>query len=193
MKTLVNDNAPAIQPGETDLSTFLSGYKEPMKVNAAPVTNGTPAPAPAPVTASPGSNALNNTIQYYRTGKKAGQPRPQKNINTSNQPAPAPPPGNTMQPQGVIQNEMISGALFITLVDLVLPMVIAFVNNKVSKQKISADSLTLTDKQRKDLEPVCDQVVRQLQLSANPVVLLTVSLGGIYAMNFMLQKNLSKK
>ncbi len=192
MKTLVNDTTTPTPTATPDLDTFLSGYKAPLNINPDSVTapGQTPGmpPKPAPIY-SPGSNAVNQTIQYYRTGKKAGQPKP---IKTYNQGPPINPGPQGQQSQGVINSELISGALFITLVDLILPVLIAFANNRFSKIKIEADKLQLTEKQRKDLEPVCDQVVRQLNLNANPMVLLTISLGGLYAMNFMLQKSVAE-
>lgn len=79
------------------------------------------------------------------------------------------------------------------LVDLVLPMIIAFVNNQVSKTQIEASSLGLDDKQKKDFEKLADEVVKQFNLQANPAVILAVSMGGVYMMNVVLQRSLAEQ
>jgi predicted alpha/beta hydrolase family esterase len=72
-------------------------------------------------------------------------------------------------------------------------MIIAFVNNQVSKVQIDASSLGLDDKQKKDFEKLADEVVKQFNLQANPAIILAVSMGGIYMMNTVLQRSLAEQ
>jgi hypothetical protein len=82
-------------------------------------------------------------------------------------------------------NSIITGSLFITMVDLLLPMIMAFLHNKTSKKKIEASDLQLTEKQKKDLEPICNEVVKKISFGSDPVTMLIISLIGIYGFNLM--------
>jgi hypothetical protein len=86
------------------------------------------------------------------------------------------------------ENPVISGGLLILLIDLALPNIMCFVNNKVSKQKIKASSLQLTEDERKQLEPLADQVAREMAVKANPLTVLIISLVSMYGMKLMTQK-----
>jgi hypothetical protein len=106
------------------------------------------------------------------------------------------PKGEQDQPTGqdpnnLVETPMLSGALLIMLIDLALPNLVCFANNKLDKKgkKIQAGALMMTEEQRKELEPVADQVAKEMSLKANPLVLLIVSMLGIYGINFMMLKN----
>lgn len=189
MQTLVNDN-PA--PSKTlGLDSLLADYKEPLQVNPGAVNTPQPNTGQTinPNLSKPLVNAINGAEQqFYKTGKKAGQPKPNKGAKQSFTP---PPVSQPIQQGPTINSQLISGTLFITLIDVIIPVAISFIHNRFSKSKIESSALKLTPEQRKDLEPLCDQVVQQLNLRANPAILLAISLGGIYVMNFMLQKNLA--
>jgi hypothetical protein len=86
-------------------------------------------------------------------------------------------------------SSVISGSLLILLIDLILPNIMAAVNNKVSKKKIKASLLQMTPEQRKELEPVADAVSREMMLKANPLAMLIISMIGIYGVNLMMLKN----
>lgn len=178
MKSLVNDNNPAVDSNKpvTELDTFLSGYTAPMVINPGGQSNGNP--AVNPLASKPVESVLQNVEQaVYKTGKKAGQPKPNQG---KAQQAPA------AQPQ--VNSVLISGALFIMIVDFLLPVVIAFVHNKTNKNRIEPQAIKLTDQQKKEIEPLCDQVVKYLNLNANPLVLLMISLGGAYSMGYMAER-----
>lgn len=108
--------------------------------------------------------------------KKRGRPRKEKPV--------------------VISGEIISGALFIMLIDLAIPQVIAIANNQFSKNKIDANELRLTKAQKDELQPLADQVVKQLEITGNPVYIFILSMMGIYGLNFAMLKqteNIGKK
>lgn len=92
-------------------------------------------------------------------------------------------------PQAEIQaSDYINGAMFILLIDLLLPNVIAFGNNKLTKKKIKASKMQMTDKQRSDLQPLADEVAKHLLVNVSPITLFVISLVGIYGINFMMLK-----
>lgn len=186
-----------------DLATFLGEYKEPMTVTPQATDNKKPVEPVNGNISKPLENIISSgmgndvqptvpqgEVKYYRTGKKAGQPRPVK------------PPGNVPPVQPVqplpqqqvqgqpVQNSLISGALFLVVIDVAIPYVIVFINNKYSKIKMTAGLIQLSKEQKKDLEPIAEEVVRYLNIRANPVLIFTVSIGGMYAMNYNLQKTI---
>lgn len=188
-----------------DLATFLGDYKEPMTVTPQAATDNKKPVEPVNSNISkPLENIINHNlgndiqptqqatdIKYYRTGKKAGQPRPVKPVNGLPPVQPAQQPTQTVTQAGQpVQNSLISGALFLVVVDVAIPYVIVFINNKYSKIKMTAGLIQLSKEQKKDLEPIAEEVVRYLNIRANPVLIFTVSLGGMYAMNYNLQKTI---
>jgi hypothetical protein len=90
--------------------------------------------------------------------------------------------------KNVINSSIISGALFLLFIDLVIPNLISVVNNRVSRSKIGAEMLKLTTDQRKELEPLAEEVARLINIKGNPVMILSLSLGAIYLSNFMVLK-----
>ena len=91
----------------------------------------------------------------------------------------------------IAESPVITGALMMMLIDLALPQLIAFANNKLNKKgkKIQATALQMTPEQRKELEPVADQVAKEMMIQANPLTVLIISMIGIYGINFMMIKN----
>lgn len=199
MKNLVNDVAEPVQSGNS-ISDFLSTYQTEMKIlpNAnAPVTNPTLSRPLENVVTDIKNGSWIGDQRYYQTGKKAGQLKKSVTGNTQVKATVMPQqgqplPNNPANQIGGIQNSLITGSLFLLVVDLVIPFTIAAVNNWFSKTKIDSSKLGLTEKQKKDLEPLCNEVVKYLNLNANPVVIFIVSYGAICVMNYMLQKSLSK-
>lgn len=192
MTTLIDDSKPVEQSQPSpkiNIDQFLAGYTSPMEVSANNIQpNGN---AINPNLSKPLESTIKQAEQrFYKTGKKAGQPKPDRGSYQYRQPMQnQPPPNQQGQP---INNQLISGSLFITLIDFVFPLIIGFINNRFSKTKIDGSKLKLTDEQRKDLKPLADEAVKYMNLSANPVLLFTLSLGGLYVMNFFLQKELAE-
>lgn len=92
-------------------------------------------------------------------------------------------------PKQLLASDLISGALFLMLIDLAIPNLIAFANNQVSKKKIKPKLLQLTDKQKQELEPFANEVTKQLLIKGNPLYVFIGCLVGMYGLNFMLLKN----
>ena len=94
------------------------------------------------------------------------------------------PPKETI----TVGGELITGAMFVALIDTLAPLMITFLNDKFSKTKLNKDDLKrmkLNAQQRKELTPVCDEVVKYLDITENPIVILVISLIGIYGVNYM--------
>lgn len=127
---------------------------------------------------------INDPRFYFQSGKKKGQRRPQpKGVNVS---------FKNPTTEKVLSGEIISGALFLSMIDMVLPMILAGLNNQFTKVKIDPDKMQLTDKQKKELEPLFNAIVKAIKFEGNPVLLGVVGLGSIYAMNFIMLRTAAK-
>lgn len=73
---------------------------------------------------------------------------------------------------------VITGHLALIVVDTFIPSGMAFVLNRYG-WKVTPDQLKLTEKERQDIEPIMDAVVKQL--TADPRVILLLALVGAYA------------
>jgi hypothetical protein len=125
-----------------------------------------------------------NNPLYFQTGKKAGQLRPTGNkLNVAYR---------KDNSQSTISGDIISGALFLTLIDLLLPFIFIKANNYFSKDKLKMSDLEMTEKQKRTLEPIADKVAAQIKATANPTVILVFTLCSIYAINFAEAKFLKK-
>lgn len=186
--------------GMDDLDRLLAGYKTEMEVpNVAPLNNsatvapinGTSQPGPLP---NPNNTPLGisrdvnaNTYpkqEYYQRGAKKGQPKPPK----KGQPAPAP-----IQNNSLAVSTLITGAMFITLIDLLFPLCIAGLNNLFNKVKIDPEKMKMSTAQKNDLTPHGDAVARELKLSGSPTVLMLIALTGVYGFQYMVTLNQAKK
>lgn len=115
---------------------------------------------------------------YFQSGKKAGQLKPLGNK----------PRLQYVKTEDVstIDGELITGALFLTLIDLVFPLLISAAHNYFAAKsgKIKPDDLMLTAEQKRQLSPIADKVVKQLKLSANPNTVLILTMAGLYGMQY---------
>lgn len=183
MNTLVNDEETVEKSATVvpaDLDDILSDYRQAATIESDEEGNDIQ---------ENGSNSddiwteedRNNPALFYQSGKKAGQPRP-KAIEIKR--------NNYQAPNASIKGDIISGMMFITLVDTIFPLLLGFINSRFDSKKINANDLKLSAKQKKELEPLCDEVMKAWNIEANPAVLLTISLVGIYGMNYvMLREN----
>lgn len=162
------DETKIPDPQVDDIAAILRGYKE---VTPKTTPENTP-PTPNPIAGD-----------VYKTGKKAGQPRKPRVTATIN------PDTNPMSLGG----DLLSGAMFLMLINLMIPAIMAGLNNKFSKDKMKAGDLALTTSQENKLAPIADRVLKQLNIQANPTLLLFLSIVGIYGTNFMVAKMLSDK
>jgi hypothetical protein len=83
---------------------------------------------------------------------------------------------------------IITGSLLIILIDLVIPNIMVFANNKFSKKKIKTSDLMLSNEQKKELEPFADAAANQMMLKGNPIYMLIVCLLGMYGVKLMTLK-----
>ena len=88
-----------------------------------------------------------------------------------------------------LSGEILSGTLFLTLIESFMPILLGIINDKFDNKKVDIKKLGLTAKQKKELIPICDEVVKKFEISANPVYLLVGSLVGIYGINYMSLRN----
>ncbi len=84
---------------------------------------------------------------------------------------------------------LIDGETLIMFIDLVIPMIISFVNNKVTDSKISPDDLMLTEKQKLQAKKLADKVASKIDINVNPVWGLIAMLGGMYTYKVIELKN----
>lgn len=125
----------------------------------------------------------------YQRGKLKGQPRSTPYISQKTGLSSAPPmvaPGPVEPPK--LTGMLISGGLFLMLVNLCLPLFFAVVNNFFSKDKLNPDNLKLTKEQIKELDPVCDAAMKQASVTGNPVLLLILGICTAMGMNYMMWK-----
>ncbi len=116
-------------------------------------------------------------------GPKKGQPKPK--------------PGSAYQkaaPVAVDPNKasfsgtLIDGGLFLTMINLLFPMLIALGNNFFSDKKIDPKKLKLADDQIKELKPVAEKVLQQISVKGNPMLILCIGMVCAFGINFMAVK-----
>ncbi len=174
------------QPVKIDLDDELSQYT--VKAVVDPPTEDEPsgesAFTPTPSNPAPVQQDVERNGKYYVRGPKKGQLKPGY-VYT--------PKPSVEQSQPVITGDLIDGEMFILLVDLFFPMVISFLNNTFSKTEVDAEDLQLTEKQKRMFQPIADKVITKLAITGDPVALLFFGLAGVYGVNYMAQKQKSKK
>lgn len=200
MRTIINDtieqpksiNWDDLGKGGNDIDDLLKEYdnaeltisKDPDPI---PPT-GNPQPQPIQQAQQQPTNLgpddPSNPVYYYQSGKKKGQRRPNPKVKASYNPPP--------NQQVTISGQFITGALFLLLIDMLVPLLIGLLNDRFGKTSIDVKKLKLTPEQKRELEPVCDAVVKYINFTANPVILLLISLSGIYGLNFMALKQMAK-
>ena len=85
----------------------------------------------------------------------------------------------------IVSGEIINGALLMTLINLIIPMLMAAANNGLTKTQIKANDLRLSVTQINELEPIANACAKELELHANPFVMLIASLMALYGVNLM--------
>lgn len=165
-----------VQVESVNLEDVLKTYSKPMTIEAPPTANFVKQDTPVG-----GIDDKSDPNKYFQSGAKKGQPRLRRPRTTS-QPVNTPPGKNPQQPG--ITGELITGALFLMLLDLLFPMLIAAINNKFSKTKIKAELLQLDAKQKSSLEPLANEVVKYINITGHPVALFLIAYCGIVGINF---------
>ncbi len=182
MTELANESVDVAAPATThtteDLDALLAGYNKSLTVDEEKTSTETPIQNAEVVSSQPVTWQGNPA--YFQTGKKAGQLKP-------NMKHKAP-----MVESAEISGTLIDGALFIMLIDLLVPMLITIANNKFSDTEIDIEDLQLSEKQKKDLSPLADEVVKKLSIEGHPVTMLVLGMAGIYGINFMAARQNAK-
>ncbi len=128
---------------------------------------------------SPGTGWKGNP-EYVQSGPRAGQKRLRK-------------PKTTMAYTGTyaeseISADIITGAMFISLVDLLMPMAFVTINNYLTGEKLKPSDLSLSAEQSRKLEPVADRAMQYIKLRGNPLIILGLTLTGLYSMQLVKAK-----
>lgn len=154
-----------------DVRNLLHGFDKPLEVIGDNNDFNTPEPS---------TEKIDKTTHYVR-GPKKGQPK-EKGSSTVRVSS------KSSESDGNISGSVITAGLFLLIIDTVLPMVIVLLNNRFSEKKMKAEVLKLTDEQRKELEPLADQVLKQIQMTGNPTAVLLLTFVGLYAANYAMAK-----
>lgn len=201
-----NEPTPATGTGLDELEKLLQTYDKPADISApieatkpAPVNGdfpwlnngGTGATIQPEKVPSQGFSISHNPqgseepIRYYKTGAKAGQIKPPRKSGKPAVNVPQTP--NTLQ-----ASSFLNGAILLGMLDLLLPMVLCGLNNWRSKIKINPDKLGMTPKQKEELRPAADAVLKELNINASPSLILGIAIVGIYTTNLMLLRSESE-
>ncbi len=176
-----------IEDAQSKIDALFSQYEtvvvdepkpvEPSSVQAEPLVHAQPI-APPVTSADPAA-----PYGYYQKGKKKGQPRPVPYTPLHQRGLPVQP---VQQIDPKIQGGiLITGGLFLTLINLIIPLLVSVLNNWLTDTKIKPEQMQLSKEQIKELDPVCDAVMKQMTLTGNPMVLLFIGLFSAYGLKFM--------
>jgi hypothetical protein len=179
MKTLVSDEEkPTVlnfgsSANPKELNDILGGYAK----------SSIEFEQPKEETPGTSADVKDSGTEYYVRGPKKGQPKPTKKNKAVSY---------DMSASEEISGDIIDGAMFLMLIDLLIPFIIAMANNRFSESKIKASDLQLENDQIKKLTPLCDKVVSYLKLRGNPLVMLIIALVGMYGVKFAAIKATSR-
>jgi len=169
----------------SDLETLLAGYNEPAKVETP--LQPTVSQAPPPPLNNGGAPSWYGNPLYYQRGKKKGTLRPNGARPFYNQPV-----NMSVNPEpSTISGDIISGALFLTIINLLMPMLFSVINNMVSKKKMAYEDLQIDEKTLKQLDDLSNKALKHIKIEANPVGVLFFTMLGLYTLQFMTVKMLN--
>jgi hypothetical protein len=179
MTTLTDETTETKTNGTSvdELDALLGSYNKTYSVDETKAATET---KPLETVGAPVDAVVNwkGNPNYYQTGEKAGKLKP-----SAKKKIPA--------EESEIGGSLVDGALALLIIDIIFPLLIVFLNNKFSKDVIEVDDLQMTDRQKKDLTPIMDEVLKKMNFKAQPEWALIISLCGIYGMNFMAAKSKS--
>jgi len=197
METNQNQEPKQVDTTQSELDALMAMYSNPAKkVEDQPVvSNGsttvqmTTQPVVTQQVIPPAPTSTDPEAPYgrYQRGKKKGQPRTAPFISAKA--LPSQPVQVQTQPQTAkLSGMLIDGGLFLTLINMAVPLLITVIHNAMEKDKkkhIDPKKLKLSNDQIKELDPVCDAVMKQVSLTGNPLVILLIGLLTAYGLNFM--------
>lgn len=174
-----------IQDDMDELDRILAGYQQPKTETEKPSEKE---PQKLPFISHDPTQGQKQ--EYFVRGPKKGQPKPPKKGKA--------PATNEAGQLSIEATTFITGAIFITMIDLMIPLFIAGIYNWMNRKKkggqvMDYEKMKMTTSQRNDLSPVADAVVRELKISGSPTILFLVGLAGVYFMNFILNKSSLEK
>ena len=116
---------------------------------------------------------------YKSTGAAAPVPEPPKLDATGKVITPIAP---IAKPISVNAAAFITGALFLTIVDALLPSAIIYIAGLVSEEykALKPKQIKLTKEQKADLAPLADEVVKIVLGEADPLFLLLIAMSAMY-------------
>lgn len=151
----------APQPNQETSESIVQNLGEPEKVVETP----------------PDPTKWHGDNRYYQTGKKAGELRPKPKITASY---------NHNATTSIPATMLVNGAMFLMVINIIFPLVIVAVNNWLSpKEKMTVKDLKLTKEEVKEIDPLMDATLKQLNINGNPFILLCITLVASYAGKFM--------
>lgn len=192
--SVMSNDAPPVDVNPIDeLQSLLSGYTKPATVIETPAEKpAMPEPsqqAPPPMQPNGAPHWYGNPL-YYQSGKKQGQlkPPPKKSIFAQ------PQVSVNTDTTSTIGGDVITGALFLSMVNLMLPMLFSLIHNMIVRDKrkrIDYEHLQLPDKDLRQLETLADKALKHIKIEANPVAVLLFAMVGMYGMQFATVKMLT--
>lgn len=180
-----------------DLSSIFSQYKEPaeIKPTTEPAQQTQVQPQSTVATENtkfPGAPAWYGNPLYYQSGKKQGQLKPPPKNGFASAAFQKPVIDVNPTTSILTADQVISGALFLTVINLLIPMAFALINNLVVKgdkaKIIDWEMLQIDSKATKDMEVLADKALKHIKIDANPVGIFLFALLGLYGMQFMTVK-----
>jgi len=183
---------PPTESGMDDIEKIISAYNQKAEISV-PMQNHSPSPSesdgvrPIPFISHDPSQVPKQ--EFYKSGRKAGQPKPPRKGTA--------PPLNPAGQLSIQATVFITGAIFLSMVDLLIPLISTTIYNFIQSKKkdgiiLDCEKMKMTPSQKADLAPVGDAVVRELKLSGSPTVLFLTGLAGVYFMNFIMHKTLTE-
>ncbi len=80
---------------------------------------------------------------------------------------------------------MIDGAMFLMMVNMLIPLILSSVNNYFSKTKVKPEAIEMTEKQESKFAPLVDRCLKGIEMKGNPQSLLMFGLLTIFGVNFI--------
>lgn len=171
---------------DSDIDSILEQYKS-------GYTEETSTQQNEPVKPAIDTTDKNDKRFYYVKGAKKGQRKPEAVIKQALKDNPITVNTNTPLESTTLSGSIISGAIALTFINLLAPLIICGINNSFSKVYIDEEKIKLTKEQKKELEPIYDEALKYLQFKGNPVTLAILATSGIMIMNFFMIRNIEKR
>ena len=158
-----------------------------------PVTPAKPVTVSKPATNKDKDDFFKDVEGYKATAASAPAPEPPKvDPVTGKVITPIAP---IAKPISVNAAQFITGALFLTIVDALLPSAIIYIAGMVSEdfKGLKPKQIKLTKEQKADLAPLADEVVKIVLGEADPLFLLLIAMSAMYWENIQDAEPVAKK